>query len=110
MKINEGNVFEAMRILLPEHRVATEKYRQERDRPKPPTWDEQRLEELDVMLQEALVARNPVRIWTFTGGEEHSVQGVIVTADPDTLTVITTERRRYQLNLREITWIEVAWV
>ena len=107
MKINEGNVFEALRILLPEHRAATVKYRQERERPKPPTWDEQHLEELDAMLQEAVVTKNPVHIWITTNGEEHSVQGVIVTTDPDTLTVITTESRRYQLNLREITWIEV---
>ena len=108
MRINEGNVFEAMRILLPEHRAATVKYRQERERPKPPTWDEQRLEELDRQLQEALAGKNPVRIWTFTGGEECAVQGVIVAVYADTLTLVTDEGISRKVRLREITWIEPA--
>ncbi|TDY37157.1 YolD-like protein, partial [Alicyclobacillus sacchari] len=54
MNIRDGNIFEAMRLVLPEHRALMAQIQRERTRRKRPALTEERLEEMQYTLSEAI--------------------------------------------------------
>ncbi|WP_245632951.1 YolD-like family protein [Alicyclobacillus kakegawensis] len=74
--IRDGNIFEAMRILLPEHRTTAERYRRQRARRRPPELFEDELAEMQYVLSEAIEQRRPVRLTLFHPSEDVVIEGV----------------------------------
>jgi hypothetical protein len=74
--IRDGNIFEAMRILLPEHRETTERYRRQRERRRPPELFEDELAEMQYVLSEAIEQRRPVRLTLSYPSEDVVIEGV----------------------------------
>ncbi|SFU94748.1 YolD-like family protein [Alicyclobacillus macrosporangiidus] len=74
--IRDGNIFEAMRILLPEHRATTQRYREWRSRRRPPELSADELSEMQYKLSEAIELRRPVRLVLFHPDEDVVIMGV----------------------------------
>ncbi|GMA59362.1 hypothetical protein GCM10025858_38650 [Alicyclobacillus sacchari] len=66
MNIRDGNIFEAMRLVLPEHRTLMAQIQRERTRRKRPALTEERLEEMQYTLSEAIREGFAVRVTVFT--------------------------------------------
>ncbi|MBF8376471.1 YolD-like family protein [Alicyclobacillus mali] len=66
MNIRDGNIFEAMRLVLPEHRALMAQIQRERMKRKRPVLTEERLEEIQYTLSEAILEGNAVRVTVFT--------------------------------------------
>ncbi|WP_304595886.1 YolD-like family protein [Alicyclobacillus sendaiensis] len=66
MNIRDGNIFEAMRLVLPEHRALMVHIQRERARRKRPAVTEERLEEMQYALSEAIREGRAVRVTVFT--------------------------------------------
>ncbi|KUO97435.1 YolD-like family protein [Ferroacidibacillus organovorans] len=62
MNITNGNIFAAMRLVLPEHRSAMETMERSRQRTPLPQLSEDRLEELQIEIAEAISSDAIVRI------------------------------------------------
>ncbi|MFC4768760.1 YolD-like family protein [Effusibacillus consociatus] len=54
MRITDGNIFEAMRLVLPEHRERMETMKRELQRQEKPVLSEDKLAEMSVLLSEAI--------------------------------------------------------
>ncbi|SFV10445.1 YolD-like family protein [Alicyclobacillus macrosporangiidus] len=74
--IRDGNIFEAMRILLPEHRATVERYRERRSRRRPPDLSEDELSEMQYVLAEAVEERKVVRLTLFGPIQDEVLEGV----------------------------------
>ncbi|WP_206832706.1 YolD-like family protein [Alicyclobacillus fructus] len=66
MNIRDGNIFEAMRMVLPEHRELMAQIQRERAKRKRPVLTEERLEEMQYALSEAVREGRAVRVTVFT--------------------------------------------
>ncbi|WP_206832762.1 YolD-like family protein [Alicyclobacillus fructus] len=66
MNIRDGNIFEAMRLVLPEHRELMAQIQRERAKRKRPVLTEERLEEMQYALSEAVREGRAVRVTVFT--------------------------------------------
>ena len=66
MNIRDGNIFEAMRLVLPEHRALMAQIQRERVKRKRPVLTEERLEEMQYALSEAIREGRAVRVTVFT--------------------------------------------
>lgn len=77
MRIKDGNLFEGMRIVLPEHRELMEKMEKEQSKRKPPVLSEDNLREMHYILSEAIESGAPIRITLF-----HSEKDVVIAGVP----------------------------
>ncbi|SIT13206.1 YolD-like family protein [Alicyclobacillus vulcanalis] len=66
MNIKDGNIFESMRLVLPEHRALMAQIQRERMKRKRPVLTEERLEEMQYTLSEAIRDGRAVRVTVFT--------------------------------------------
>lgn len=90
MNIRDGNIFEAMRLVLPEHRELMAKIQRERAKRKRPVLAEERLDEMQYVLSEAIRERRAVRITVFTPERDVVLVGHVSVCDRE-LRVRTTD-------------------
>lgn len=76
MKINEGNIFEAMRLVLPEHREMMRGWSRQRHQQKFPILSEDEIQEMQYILSEAIEARARVRITLFGAHDNTVFEGI----------------------------------
>jgi C4-type Zn-finger protein len=62
MRIIDGNIFEGMRIILPEHREAMSRLETESKKQPRPVLDEQKIEEMARMLADAIQDQRPITV------------------------------------------------
>ena len=89
MNIHEGNLFEAMRLVLPEHRSAMTDWQRQRSVRKPPILSEDEIETLQYTLSEAIETRSRVRLTLFGESGDTVWEGVPIYAGR--LRIVTTE-------------------
>ncbi|GMA59439.1 hypothetical protein GCM10025858_39430 [Alicyclobacillus sacchari] len=77
MNIRDGNIFEAMRLVLPEHRALMAQIQRERTRRKRPALTEERLEEMQYTLSEAIREGCAVRVTVFTPERDVVLMGYV---------------------------------
>lgn len=78
MRIVDGNIFEGMRLILPEHRVVMHQQAMEAKKRKMPTLDEDAWAEIEYVLQEAMEYRLPVAVTLFQPLEDQVLIGEAV--------------------------------
>ncbi|HHY66506.1 MAG TPA: YolD-like family protein [Alicyclobacillus sp.] len=78
MRITEGNLFAAMRLMLPEHRDMAERMERESSRRREPELTEDQLAEMEYALSEVLETGSRVRITLFGPDEDEVWEGVPV--------------------------------
>jgi C4-type Zn-finger protein len=62
LRIIDGNIFEGMRIILPEHREAMKRLETEEKRQPRPVLDEQKIEEMSRVLADAIQDQRPITV------------------------------------------------
>lgn len=78
MNINEGNLFEAMRLVLPEHRSVMKGWQRERSEREPPVLSEDETEQMQYILSDAVENRSRVRVTLFGANGDTVVEGVLI--------------------------------
>ncbi|KPV43165.1 YolD-like family protein [Alicyclobacillus ferrooxydans] len=78
MNINEGNIFEAMRLVLPEHRGVMSDWNRQRSASKPTALTEDEMEQIQYVLSEAVENRAKVRVTLFGDYGDMVLEGVPV--------------------------------
>ncbi|MHB1682177.1 MAG: YolD-like family protein [Bacilli bacterium] len=76
MRISEGNIFETMRLVLPEHRDVMAAWERERNRPESPTLSEDEIAHMHYILSEAIEIRARVRLLFFANEAVRVLEGV----------------------------------
>ncbi len=76
MNINEGNIFEAMRLVLPEHRGAMSEWKRQRSKREPPVLSEDEIQDMQYILKEALENGSKVRLKLFGEYSDAVIEGV----------------------------------
>lgn len=76
MKIGEGNIFEAMRLVLPEHRELMERMERDVRRGKPPLLTEDHYEQMQYILSRALEEQIPIKVAVWMEYEQRVWMGV----------------------------------
>jgi len=76
MKINEGNIFEAMRLVLPEHRAVMNLVTKEMSKRERPALTEDEYVQMQYVLAEALELERCVRVQLFRPYEDKVIMGV----------------------------------
>lgn len=74
--MNEGNLFEAMRLVLPEHRTMMQQWQSERSLRNPPTLSEDEFQQMQYTWSEAIQNRSRVRVTLFGAKGDTVVEGV----------------------------------
>lgn len=82
MKVNDRGTMKWTSIMLPEHIDALNKMWEEQEKVEKPILDEQKLEEINLTLQEALQNKLTIRISRFTGSGFYETGGKIKIIDP----------------------------
>ncbi|BCJ86741.1 YolD-like family protein [Effusibacillus dendaii] len=78
MRIVDGNIFEAMRLMLPEDRELMERSRRESTRRRLPIISQDAWNEMAYILDEALHQKQPIRITLFEPHEDVIWEGIPV--------------------------------
>ena len=78
MNIVSGNLFEAMRLVLPEHRTMMAEREKAEQRKKQPMLSEDQKAEMHYRLTEALVNRQAIRVTLYAPYGEESYTGMPV--------------------------------
>lgn len=78
MQIGEGNIFEAMRLVLPEHRELMERIARDRTRGKQPILAEDQYEEMQRTLQQAIAEQTPICVTVWADYERRTHCGLPV--------------------------------
>jgi hypothetical protein len=78
MKITDGNIFEAMRLMLPEHRELMRQSEQERTKQEQPILSEDEWTEMGYILGEALQYKSKIRVTLFDPSQNVVWEGVPV--------------------------------
>ncbi|MHB1627486.1 MAG: YolD-like family protein [Bacilli bacterium] len=78
MRISEGNIFEAMRLVLPEHRGVMAAWMGERSEPGYPALSEDEVANMHYILSQAIAHRTPVRLQLVEAGVYRLLEGVPV--------------------------------
>ncbi|GMA65683.1 YolD-like family protein (plasmid) [Alicyclobacillus fastidiosus] len=96
MKIDEGNVFQMMRLVLPEHRSAMNRYENEqiRQQSKPPVLSQHEWEEMSYVISDAIDAQSTVCLTLFGPLENEIWHGVPVMYAGNLHLIVDGERRR----------------
>lgn len=76
MNINEGNIFEAMRLVLPEHRGIMKEWQRQRGARKPPVLSEDEVEQMRYILSEAIEECSRIRVTLFRTHGDTVLEGV----------------------------------
>lgn len=76
MRITDGNIFEGMRLVLPEHREVMQEMRSERKCRRPPELSEDELSEMQYVLAGAIEGRKVVRLTLFDPIQDEVLEGV----------------------------------
>lgn len=105
MRITEGNLFEGMRFILPEHRHLMEERQAEEKRRKPPELSEDALAEMQYVLQEAIKQQQTVRLLLFAPGEDERCEGIPQWQDGQ-LWMQTADGQRLCLPLQRVLRVE----
>jgi YolD-like protein len=106
LKINEGNIFEAMRLVLPEHRAVMNWVTKEMAKRERPILEEDEYNQMQYVLGEALAAHQRVRIQLFHPYEDVYLCG-IPACKGNTL-YLYTEGGQVVLPMHQIMSIETA--
>jgi hypothetical protein len=101
MRITDGNIFEGMRLVLPEHREAMEEMQAERKRRRPPELSEDELSEMQYALTEAIKQRRVVRLTLFDPVQDEVLEGVLEWRG-GRLSVQTVDGRRVSLDVQRL--------
>lgn len=78
MNINEGNIFEAMRLVLPEHRGVMAEWQRQRSEKKPPVLSADEMDQMQNTLSEAIQYHSKVRLTLFETYGDTVLEGVPV--------------------------------
>src|SRR5690606_33145367 len=81
-KLRGNGIWEASRMMLPEHKSAIRSHRTRLNERVKPELDEQRIEELSAALAEALESGNETAITTFGAYGDETAVGVVKQVDP----------------------------
>ncbi|WP_018130369.1 YolD-like family protein [Effusibacillus pohliae] len=81
MRIVDGNIFEAMRLVLPEHRELMKRFKQESNKRTPPILPEDAWNELEYVLVEALRQGRTIRVTLFDPDEDVVWEGIPMLKD-----------------------------
>ncbi|MDQ0339344.1 hypothetical protein J2S00_002131 [Caldalkalibacillus uzonensis] len=83
-KITPGSnlMWESSRWMLPEHKEALQKLKQEQSRQKRPVLDEQQVEEINDKLRQSLQFHLPVTVCLFGEFKNREVKGVVKRINP----------------------------
>ena len=78
MRISEGNIFEVMRLVLPEHRGVMAGWKRERSGQESPALSEDEIANMHYILSEAIAHRTSVRLQLVEAGVNRLLEGVPV--------------------------------
>jgi sulfur transfer complex TusBCD TusB component (DsrH family) len=76
MRIIDGNIFEGMRMIIPEHRAAMLKLEQEKKRIERPQLDQDKLELMSRLITEAIQDERCVTVTVYAPYGEKQIQMV----------------------------------
>lgn len=100
-KLRGNGMWEASRMMLPEHRSAIRNHRARLHERVKPELDEQRIEELSAALAEALETGGETCVTTFGAYGDETAVGVVAKIDP-------IEKYIKLTTLQETVWIPFA--
>lgn len=103
MKINEGNIFEAMRLVLPEHRAVMKKWQSERSLRNPPTLSDDEFQEMQYTITEAVENGSRIRLTLFGASGDAVVEGIPVY---DGRLKMVTDRGAQVVDIRRLIKVE----
>lgn len=78
MKLNEGNIFEAMRLVLPEHRAVMRFVSRQNSKRTRPVLTQDQLDEMQYTVSEALDQGSRVSISLYHPYEDIVLQGALI--------------------------------
>lgn len=104
MRIIDGNIFEAMRLVLPEHRELMEQSKRELQKRKQPLLSEDELSEMECILRDSLEHGCKIRVTLFDPLENRVQEGVPITAN-DNLRLQTADGI-YEIPLKKVVKID----
>ncbi len=82
MNIADGNIFEAMRLVLPEHReLMGELGRLTKNRQRPELADDE-VAEFEYLWGEAWMGQGELEVTLFQSGDEHTICGIPLSYQP----------------------------
>jgi hypothetical protein len=81
MRIVDGNIFEAMRLVLPEHRELMKRFKQQSNQRKLPLLSDDARDEMEYVLAEALRQGRTIRVTLFDPDEDVVWEGIPVLKD-----------------------------
>ncbi|MBE3555687.1 MAG: YolD-like family protein [Firmicutes bacterium] len=105
MRITDGNLFEGMRFILPEHRHLMEERQAEEKRRRPPELSEDAWAEMAYLLQEAAVQHQPVRLILFAPEQEEIVEGT-PQWEEERLLIHTPDGQKISVQLQRLLRVE----
>jgi hypothetical protein len=76
MRISEGNIFEAMRLVLPEHRAKMNDFEREMHKAHPPTLAVDKQNDMHYVLEAAIANGRKVQVTLYGPDENCIVTGV----------------------------------
>jgi hypothetical protein len=99
MRIIDGNIFEGMRIILPEHRDAMKRLETEAKRQPRPVLDEQKLEEMSRVLADAIQDQRPITVTLYKPFGQYRVEIVPEKIDPYTKKLMGRDKEGNMRNI-----------
>lgn len=105
MRITDGNLFEGMRFILPEHRHLMEERQAEEKRRRPPELSEDTLAEMQYVLQEAIEQQQAIRMTLFTPKGDEVYAGIPQWQE-ERLWLQTADGQRLHLPLQRVLRVE----
>lgn len=105
MKINEGNIFESMRLVLPEHREMMERMKRQMQIHKAPNSTDDELQEMQYTLQEALEMKQQIRVTVYNLIENRVYEGTPTVKG--NILYLSDEFGTLPLSMKEIIGIEI---
>jgi hypothetical protein len=76
MRISEGNIFEAMRLVLPEHREKMTQFERESRKASPPVLAPDKQYEMHCILETAIREGREIQITRFNPNENERLTGI----------------------------------
>lgn len=104
LKINEGNIFEAMRLVLPEHRGVIKRWQSERSVRNPPIVSEDEVQEMQYIISEAVENGSRLRLTLFGAHGDTMLEGTPVY---DGRLKMTTDYGTQEVDLRRLIKVEL---
>lgn len=105
MRITDGNLFEAMRLVLPEHRDLMRQMEREGRKRKQPILSEDEWGEIEYGLKQALHQKSKIRIRLFDPYEDEIWEGVPIIKGNRVF--LNMKNGMYEVPLQRVVKIEV---